>query len=127
MAWLVRPKTDDVTASDARDAGGFGVSQAATAAAESSAAAGGVAEPHLVHACAAEKQAASFAGEQRAAGEIDALHQESLVIRLELPDERQACNASGRTAGGTTETDPLCMRPQLGSKPPTLLTSRRLR
>ena len=127
MAWLVRRQTDDVTAADARDAGGFGVCRAATAAAGSSAAAGGVAEPHLVRTPAAGKQAASFAGEQRAAGEIDVLHQERSVTRSELPDERQACNASGRTVGGTTETDPLCTRPQLGSKPQALLTSREQR
>ena len=74
MAWLVRPETDDVTAADARDVGGFGVCRAAKAAAGSSVAAGGVAEPNLVRARAAGKQAASFAGEQRAGGEIDAVH-----------------------------------------------------
>ena len=62
-----------VSPNPARDAGGFGVCRAATAAAGSSAAAGRMAEPHLVRAHAAGKQAASFAGEQRAAGEIDAL------------------------------------------------------
>ena len=74
MAWLVRPETDDVTAADARDAEGFGACRAAKTAAESSVAAGGVAEPNLVRARAAGKQAASFAGEQRAGGEIDAVH-----------------------------------------------------
>ena len=54
--------------------GGFGVCRAAKAAVGSSVAAGGVAEPNLVRARAAGKQAASFAGEQRAAGEIDAVH-----------------------------------------------------
>ena len=103
MAWPVRPETDDVTASDAHDVGGFEVCRAATAAAGSSAAAGRMAELHLLRAHAARKQAASFAGEQRSAGEIDALHQERSVTHLELPDERQACNASGRTAGGTAE------------------------
>ena len=124
MAWLVRPKTDDVPAADTRDAAGFGVFRGATAAAGSSAAAGCVAKSSLVRARAAVKQAASFASEQRAAGEIDVLHQERSVTRSELPDERQACNASGQTAGGTTETDPLCTRLQLGSKPQALLTSR---
>ena len=74
MAWLVRPETDDVTAADVRDAGGFGVCRAAKAAAGSSIAAGGVAEPNLVRARAAGKHAASFAGEQRVGGEIDAVH-----------------------------------------------------
>ena len=74
MAWLVRPETDDVTAAGARDTGGFGKFRAAAVAAGSSVAASGVAEPHLVRARAARKQAASFAGEQRAAGEIDAVH-----------------------------------------------------
>ena len=74
MAWMVRPKTDDGTVADAHNAETFWVCRAATAAAGSSAAAGGVAEPHLVRAPAAGMQAASFAGEQRAAGEIDAVH-----------------------------------------------------
>ena len=74
MAWLVRPETDDVTAADARDAGGFGVCRAAKAAAGSSVPAGGMVEPNLVRARAAGKQAASFAGEQRAGGEINAVH-----------------------------------------------------
>ena len=74
VAWLVRPEDDDVTAADARDTGGFGICRAAAAAAGSSVAAGGVAEPHLVRARAAGKQAAIFTGEQRAAGEIDVVH-----------------------------------------------------
>ena len=56
------------------DVGAFGVCRAAKAAAGSSVAAGGVAEPNLVRARAAGKHAASFAGEQRVGGEIDAVH-----------------------------------------------------
>ena len=88
MAWLVRPETDDVTAADVRDAGGFGVCRAAKAAAGSSVAAGGVAEPNLVRARAAGKQAASFADEQGAAGEIIALHQKMSVTRSALLGNR---------------------------------------
>ena len=124
LAWLVRPKTEDGTAADAHNAEGFGVCWEAMATAGNNAAAGGVAEPHLVRAPAAGMQAASFAGEQRTAGEIDALHQKMSVTHSSFPmSAKHATPPVGPLVARPSDTDPLCARPQLGSKPPALLAS----
>ena len=60
----------------------------------------GTNERHRMQAGAAEKQAATFAGKQKALGNIGALLQKLSAACLKLLDDRQACNDARASKDG---------------------------